>query len=157
MAEMISAFQAAVGGLSAVVSSIERIAAYRAEKKRQKAIRRQGQFGFLHDFSFAGAPDEDATEDETIRSYCKKLQNIIRSHWGFIFGRGSYNAEAAHAFMASTLFHVAAMPGMPPPTKPAMTGAFVPKVVLRIRWLDANISTCHDKALGRPPIARECL
>ena len=131
MADMISALQAAVGGLSAVVSSIERIAAYRAEKKRQKAIRRQGQFSFLHDFSFAGAPDEDATEDETIRSYCKKLQNIIRSHWNFIFGRGSYNAEAAHAFMASTLFHVAAMPGMRPPTKPAVTGVFVRKVVLR--------------------------
>ena len=106
--------QTAFGGLSTIVASIERILAWRAEKRRQKQLRLQGQHYFLHQFSFAGAPEDEATEEETIRSYCRKLQTIIRAHWGFIFGKGRYNAEAAHAFMANTLFHVAAMPGLPP-------------------------------------------
>ena len=156
MAAEIPILQAAFSGLSTVVVGIERIAAYRAEKKRQRAMRMQGQQNFLHAFSYAGAPDDDTTEDETIRSYCKKLQNVIRSHWGFIFGKGQHNTEAAHAFMASTLFHVAAMPGIPPPPKPAVTGHPVREVILIFRYFDANISKCHYEAFGRPPHTREC-
>src|SRR5437762_414500 len=123
-----SDLQTAFNGLSTVIEGIERIIAWRAEKRRQKQLRLQGQQYFIHQFSFAGAPDDEVKEEETIRSYCRKLQNIIRTHWGFIFGKGPYNAEAAHAFMANTLFHVAAMPGLPQqalqpqPSKTTMTG-----------------------------------
>jgi hypothetical protein len=120
----VSDIQTTFTGLATIIGSIERIVAYREEKRRERASRSQGQQYFIHQFSLAGAPDENAVEEETIRSYCKKLQNIIRTHWGFIFGRGPYNAEAAHAFMANTLFHVAAMPGIPPTLSPksAVTG-----------------------------------
>jgi hypothetical protein len=117
----VSDIQTAFTGLATIIGSIERIVAYREEKRRERASRLQGQQYFIHQFSLAGAPDENAAEEETIRSYCKKLQNIIRTHWGFIFGRGPYNAEAAHAFMANTLFHVAAMPGTPPTPCPKTT------------------------------------
>lgn len=113
----LSDLETAISGLSTIIAGIDRIVARRAEQRRQKQLRRDGQYQFIHEFSFAGAPDEDAHEEQTIRSYCRKLQGIIRTHWGFIFGRGSYNAEAAHAFMASTIFHMAAMPGLPPAPK----------------------------------------
>lgn len=108
-----SDLQTTFAGLSTVIAGIERIVAWRAEKRRQKKLRSQGQQYFIHQFSFAGAPDDEAIEEETIRSYCRKLQTIIRTHWGFIFGKGSYSAEAAHAFMANTLFQVASMPALP--------------------------------------------
>jgi hypothetical protein len=114
----LSDLETAFSGLTAIISGIERIIAHRAEKRRQRDLRNQGQQNFIHHFSYAGAPDEDAVEEETIRSYCKKLQNIIRTHWGFIFGNGACSAQAAHAFMANTLFHVGAMPGLPPAQKP---------------------------------------
>jgi hypothetical protein len=114
MADIVSSLQTTLTGLGAIVNAIDRVAQYRTRKKMEKSQRIHGQQEFIHQFSYAGAPNDNAAEEETIRSYCKKLQNIVRTHWGFIFGRGTYNAEAAHAFMASTLFHVAAMPGLPP-------------------------------------------
>jgi hypothetical protein len=129
----VSDLQTAFSGLSAVIQGIERIVAWRAEKRRQKQLRLQGQQYFLHQFSFAGAPDDEAIEEETIRSYCRKLQNIIRTHWGFIFGKGHYNAEAAHAFMASTLFHVAAMPGLPPQASQVQTSKSIVKGYLKVK------------------------
>jgi hypothetical protein len=156
----VSDLQTAFSGLSAVVQGIDRIIAWRAEKRRQKQLRLQGQHYFIHLFSLAGAPDDETTEEETIRSYCRKLQNIIRTHWGFIFGKGRYNAGAAHAFMASTLFHVAAMPGLPPQalqvqsSKSSMKGYFKNKnSLLIIRALGANISKCYDKAVRPREVA----
>ena len=142
----LSDVQAAINGLNTVIGGIERLVEYRAQKRREKALRSQGQRYFIHAFSLAGAPDEDAVEEETLRSYCKKLQNIVRSHWSFIFGRGSYNAEAAHAFMANTLFQVAAMPGYPPTQSPktAVTGKTFELLSLTFREFDANLSECYD-------------
>ena len=140
MAAALSGLQAASSSLITVINGIERLVEYRAQKKREKALRIQGQQNFLHQFFYAGAP-EDTQEEETIRSYCKKLQNIIRAHWGFIFGRGNYNAEAAHAFMASTLFHIAAMPGLPPtpPSKTTVTGFPSSQCRLITRNSNANL------------------
>jgi hypothetical protein len=146
----LSDIQTAASGLSAIIEVIDKIVARRAEKRRQKALRKNGQYRFIHEFSFAGAPEEDPQE-QTIRSYCKKLQEIIYTHWGFIFGRGSYNAEAAHAFMASTMFHVAALPGLPPAPKPQniVTGCASCLHPLNSRKLDANISQCFNETLRR--------
>jgi hypothetical protein len=109
-----SAVSAAYQGLNIAINCIDRLAQYRAQKKRQRLQRIQGQQQFLHEFSYAATPpDEESQEVETIRSYCRKLQNVIRAHWGVIFGRGAKNTEAAHAAIASTLFHVGAMPGLP--------------------------------------------
>lgn len=149
MVVAVSDIQTAVNGLTAIIGGIERIIAYRAERRREKALRTQVQQYFIHQFSFAGAPDENAVEEETIRSYCKKLQNIIRAHWGFIFGRGSYSAEAAHAFMANTLFQIAAMPGYPPAQspKPAVIGAAIGLIKLIVREFVTSISECHDEVV----------
>src|SRR5579859_4562792 len=109
-----TAISAAYQGLNMALNCIDRLAAYRAAKKRERLQRLQGQQQFLHEFIYAAAPP--AEEVETIRSYCRKVQNVIRTHWEFIFGRGRKgrkNAQAAHAVVAGTLFQVAAMPGLP--------------------------------------------
>jgi pectin methylesterase-like acyl-CoA thioesterase len=118
------ALSTAFQGLSGLLKCVESVAAYRAEQKRQRAFQIQGQQQFIHQFTYAAAPTDDAQEEETIRSYCRKLQSIIRSHWSFIFGRGAVSTEAAHAFMANTIFQIAAMSGVSstPTAKPAMTG-----------------------------------
>ena len=109
-----SDFETALNGLSAIIDGVEKIMARRAEKRRQKELHLQGQRHFIQQFTYAGAPDDDALEEQTIRSYCKKLRDIIRNHLSFIFGRTPYDAMAAHAFMANTAFHMGAMPGLPP-------------------------------------------
>lgn len=118
----ISDLQTAFNGITSIVNGIDRIIEYRAEKRRQKEMRARGQQAFLHHFSFALAPDENAQEEETIRSYCKKLQDILRAHCGFIFGRGQYNTQAAHATMATFLFQFGALPWSTPSqnTRPAI-------------------------------------
>ena len=145
----LSDIQTAVNGLVTILGGIEKIVEYRVNKRREKALRLQGQQYFVHAFSFAGAPDENAVEDETIRSFCRKLQNIIRAHWGFIFGRGPYNAEAAHAFMANTLFQVAAMPGFPPTQSPKSTvaGDIIELLSLIFREHGTDLSECYNKTL----------
>jgi hypothetical protein len=131
----VSDLQTTFAGLSTVIAGIERIVSWRAEKRRQKKLRLQGQQYFIHQFSLAGAPDDEAIEEETIRSYCRKLQTIIRTHWGFIFGKGSYNAEAAHAFMANTLFQVASMPSLPQQATRVQTSKNTMKGYLKIKTL----------------------
>jgi hypothetical protein len=119
----VSDLQTAFNGITGVVNAIDRIIQYRAERRREKEMRERGQLSFLHHFSFAlSPPDEDVQEEETIRSYCKKLQNILKAHCEFIFGRGQYNTQAAHATMATFLFHFGALPWSPPTqnTRPAI-------------------------------------
>jgi len=120
----VSDLQTAFNGITGVVNAIDRIIQYRAEKRREKEMRARAQLAFLHHFSFAlSPPDEEAQEEETIRSYCKKLQNIIRAHCEFIFGKGQCNnTQAAHATMATFLFHFGALPWSTPTqnTKPAI-------------------------------------
>ena len=117
--EPISALTAAYQGLNIAINSIDKLVQYRARKKLERLQREQGQQQFLHQFAYAGAPDAESQEDETLRSYCRKLQNVIKAHWGFIFGRGRKSTEAAHAVIASTLFHVGAMPGLPTTSRSA--------------------------------------
>jgi hypothetical protein len=105
--------QTALSVLSSIIEGIDKIMAWRAQRKSEKEMRIMHQNRFLHQFALAGAPVENATEDETIRSYCQKLRQIITSHWSFIFGKGAKRAEAAHAVMATTLLHCAAWPGLP--------------------------------------------
>ena len=115
-----TAITAAYQGLKMALNCIDRLAAYRAAKKRERIQRLQGQQQFLHEFIYAAAPPDDE-EVETIRSHCRKLQNVIRTHWDFIFGRGRSgrkNAQAAHAVVAGMLFQVGAMPGLPTSTAP---------------------------------------
>ena len=118
----VSDLQTAFNGITTLVNGIDRIIEYRAEKRRQKEMRARGQLAFLHHFSFAWAPDENAQEEETIRSCCKKLQNVLKAHCQFIFGKGQYNAQAAHATMATFLFHLGALPWSTPSqnTRPAI-------------------------------------
>lgn len=103
--------------LSQIIALIDAIAARREEKRRQRALHKQREQQFLRDFTMSWAPDEDAKEDETIRSRCKKLQQVIKTHWGFIVDKGPITAQAGHAHIAHALFHVASMPGLP--TAPA--------------------------------------
>jgi len=109
----ITAFLAAKHTLSQILDLIDAIAARREEKRRQKALRRQTERRFLHEFMHAWAPEEDSKEDETIRSRCKKLQNVIKTHWQFIADKGPLSAQVGHARIANTMFHMAAFPGLP--------------------------------------------
>ena len=145
--------QTAFDALSAVINGIEKVMAWRAEKKRQREARIMHQNRFLHQFTFAGAPDENAAEDLTIRSYCQRLRELIKSHWSFIFGKGAKRAEAAHAFMAATLFTVAAWPGLPAaPLAPAPSPSPLHGSQISIpdsddRYRDQYLSTGGLKAL----------
>ena len=150
-----SAVSAAYQGLSIVINCIDKLAQYRAEKKRQRLQRSHGQQQFLHEFSFAATPpDEESQEVETIRSYCRKLQNVIRAHWGVIFGRGRKDTQAAHAVIASTLFHMGAMPGLPsaPSQAQNLVAGILPIDVhweLTDRKFGGNISECDGKVVFR--------
>ena len=122
---MISGLNTAYQGVSTIIQVIDRVAQYRAEKSRQKALRMQGQQQFLQQFMLACAPvDDEVQEAETVRLYCKKMLDSIKSHAGFIFGNGRRSPEAAYAYMGGILFHVASMPGFPPspPAQAAVAG-----------------------------------
>lgn len=169
----VAAFVAAKHTLSQIIEFIDAIAARREEKKRQRALKKQGEQRFLRDFMHAWAPDEDSKEEETIRSRCKKLQNVIKTHWQFIVEKGPTSAQAGHAHIAHALFHVASMPGLPvaPTTSTAVTERLVPaynearnelsdvfnrlenaqgyevrELILRIEKVDKNVK--HGFALG---------
>jgi hypothetical protein len=123
--EVISGLSTAYQGVSTIIQVIDRVAQYRAEKSRQRALRMQGQQHFLQQFMLACAPiDEEVQEAETVRLYCKKMLDSIKSHAGLIFGNGRKSPEAAYAYMGGLLFHVASMPGFPssPPAQTAVAG-----------------------------------
>ncbi len=123
--DVISGLNTAYQGVSTMIQIIDRLALHRAEKSTQKALRMQGQRHFLQQFMLACAPvDEEVQEAETVRLYCKKMLDSIKSHAGFIFGNGRRSSEAAYAYMGGMLFHVAAMPGFPPspPVQTAVAG-----------------------------------
>jgi hypothetical protein len=132
----VTGFLAAQHTLSQIVGLIDAITARREEKRRQKALRRQNERRFLHDFSHVFAPteDEEAQEEQTIRSRCKKLQAVIKNHWQFIMDRGPHSAQAGHASIANAMFHIACMPGLPvtptTPTVVAGTCRFDPKLIM---------------------------
>ena len=146
--------QTALDALSGIINGIEKVMAWRAQQKREREMRIIHLNRFLHQFTFAGAPVENAAEDLTIRSYCQKLRELIKSHWTFIFGKGAKRADAAHAFMAATLFTVGAWPGLPaapplpPPPPPSPLHGFqitIPQS--NNRCLDQYLSTGGFKAL----------
>jgi hypothetical protein len=153
--EPISALTAAYQGLNIALNSIDKLVQYRAQKKLEKLQREHAQQQFLHQFIYAAAPDPESQEVETLRSYCRKLQNIIRAHWGFIFGRGRKNTETAHAVIASTLFHVGAMPGLP--TSPQSAPNLVAGIYiyledlqrLRVRKSGDNVPECNFEVILR--------
>ena len=132
MADPISIFLTAKSALVQVINLIDHIAQRREQKRQERTLRRQTEQHFLHQFQYAWAPpDEDAQEVETIRSRCKKLQNVIKTHWQFIAEKGPTNtAQTGHAHIANATLQMAIFAGLPqapPPTTAikAVTGCQV--------------------------------
>ena len=153
----VSDLQTAVNGITTVINGIERIIQWRAEKRRRTQFREQGQLSFLRQFTFALAPDEDAQEEETIRSYCKKLQTVIRTHLAFISGGGQRSVQAAHATMATFLFHFGALPFSTPTqnAKPVIKRQLLFVFGLIFRECCPSFGQCGSTTIGSCSSARD--
>ena len=121
--------------ISVIQAGVDYIQKKRAERKARERAERH----FLHDFTYVWSPHDDNSEEETIKSRCDSLINILRSHRHFLSGHGRKNAQIGHAHMAGLAFIMGAAFSTPPQS--AIAGSFVFQPVLTRRNGGAGVSS----------------
>ena len=129
------------GAVTLLIDGIKASVDYHAEQKRHRRLQEQQRHDFFEQFAGASGPPDDNHGALTIREYCRRLSEIIKTHRHYLWRnasnssrslKGGYDARAAHGFIAAGLMTAALMPGMPQASEePSIADNSVPAAIAR--------------------------